>query len=312
MTHWRRAIPTHSLRTGARTRASRRETVGSHRRRLEASRREATVGSWRGARRAAGCTHGRGRGWRVVGHNKTGRHGRDGDLDVVLLRLRSERALRSVTVTLALAVLLESVLDRDLLVHEELAVHVLDRIVGGFERGVGDESIALADVGVVARDLGRSDQRAEAREGLEEHLLLHHGVQVSNEQLSSNSCATAQSRSFSSSSTLVCARLVDANRLAPEANLIHDLDGVVGIFLGRKLDEAIALVSLGDAVFREVNVDDGSGLYHQFPDNRIGCLLGEIADVDRAVLVLFPVGGQRITFGLHFGDGFVTVPMLCA
>ena len=35
-------------------------------------------------------------------------------------------------------------------------------------------------------------------------------------------------------------------------------------------------------------VDDGAGLEHQLPDLRVGGLLCEVADIEGAVLVLFP------------------------
>jgi hypothetical protein len=163
--------------------------------------------------------------------------------------LGGEGALCLVAVALALAVLLESVLHRDLLVHQELAVHVRDRVVRGVEGSVRDETIALAEVRFVAGDLGRRHQRAEAREGLEEHFLFHERVQVADEQLCSHARAASQStRALGSSTTSVGAGLVDSNRFTPEADLVHDLDGIVGVFLGCELDEAVALVGLRDSV----------------------------------------------------------------
>jgi hypothetical protein len=185
-----------------------------------------------------------------------------------------------VSVTLALAVLLESVLHCDLPVVQELAVHVRDRIVRGVEGRVRDEAVAFAEVRLVAGDLGRRHQRAEAREGLEQHFLFHHGVQVADEQLCSHACAASQAaRALGSSAASVGAGLVDSDRLAPEADLVHDLDGIVGVFLGSELDEAVALVGLRDTVFGEVDVDDGSGLEHQLPDLRICGLFREVADI---------------------------------
>ena len=73
---------------------------------------------------------------------------------IVLARLRCQETLRARAVPLALAVLLECVLDGDGLVHEELAVHGLDRGVRGFEVGEGDEAVALGGAGAgVAGDL---------------------------------------------------------------------------------------------------------------------------------------------------------------
>lgn len=54
---------------------------------------------------------------------------------------------------LTLAVLLVGVLDGDFLVHEVLAVHVGNGGIRVFERGEGDEAVALGKIGLVASDL---------------------------------------------------------------------------------------------------------------------------------------------------------------
>jgi hypothetical protein len=250
--------------------------------------RVVVVGSLRRAGRRAGV-HGCGCGGGVSRHHEAGGHGRDGDFDVVLLRLGGEGALCLVAVALALAVLFESVLHRDLLVHQELAVHIRDRVVRGVKGRVRDEAVAFAEIGLVAGDFGRRDQRAEARKGLEQHFLLHHGVQVADEQLCSHAGAASQpARALGASVASVGAGLVHSDWFSPDADLVHDLDGIVGVLLGAELDEAVALVGLCDAVFGQVDVDDGAGLQHQLPDLGICGLLGEVADVEGAVLVLFP------------------------
>lgn len=66
-----------------------------------------------------------------------------GDLDVVFPRLGGEESLRLVAVTLALAVFLVGVLNRDFLVHEVLTVHGFDGFIGGFEGVVGDEAVTF-------------------------------------------------------------------------------------------------------------------------------------------------------------------------
>lgn len=55
--------------------------------------------------------------------------------------------------SLALAILLVGILDRDLLVHEVLTVHIGDGIVRSIEGGKGEESVTLGVVGLVAGDL---------------------------------------------------------------------------------------------------------------------------------------------------------------
>lgn len=74
-------------------------------------------------------------------------------LDVVFTTGSSKGTLCSISVTLSFAIFLEGVLDGDFLVHEVLAVHVCDGVVGCFKGGEGNETVALAEVCVVAGDL---------------------------------------------------------------------------------------------------------------------------------------------------------------
>lgn len=72
----------------------------------------------------------------------------------VLLRLRREHTLRLRAVPLALAVLLERILHRHLLAAQELAVEVLDRLVGRVKVVEADKAKALGLAGSgIARDL---------------------------------------------------------------------------------------------------------------------------------------------------------------
>lgn len=101
----------------------------------------------------------------------------------MFLGLRSQHTLSFVTVTFAFAVFLVGILHGDVFVHEVLAVHVRDGVVGGFEVGVGDESIAFREAGFISRDLGRRDQGAETREGVVEGFFVDKRVEVADEQL---------------------------------------------------------------------------------------------------------------------------------
>lgn len=67
----------------------------------------------------------------------------DGRLDIVFPSLRCEHTFGFITVSLAFAIFLVRVLDRDFFVHEILTVHVGDCFVRGLEIGKGDEAIAL-------------------------------------------------------------------------------------------------------------------------------------------------------------------------
>jgi len=143
---------------------------------------------WRAAahRRALRHAHGGGalrdRGARQA--QQLRRHGLLLGDDAVGLGLGGQHALRGVAVALALAVLLVGVLDADVLVHEVLAVHVRDGVIGGLEVGVGHEAVVLREAVLgVARDLGRGDERAEAREGVVEGLFVDERVEVADEEV---------------------------------------------------------------------------------------------------------------------------------
>lgn len=67
--------------------------------------------------------------------------------------LIGQHAFSLVSMSFSFAVFLVGVLDGDFLVHKVLAVHVGDRIIGGFEVGKGYEPVAFGEVVVVSSDL---------------------------------------------------------------------------------------------------------------------------------------------------------------
>lgn len=108
------------------------------------------------------------------------------DGDIVLLRLSSKHTLCFVSMPLSLAVFLVGVLDANILVHEVLAIHVVDGIVTGIETAVADETVSLAQPIIVSCHLRGCDQVAKATEGIVEDLFVDHGIQVSNKELRTN------------------------------------------------------------------------------------------------------------------------------
>jgi hypothetical protein len=92
-------------------------------------------------RRIARDGHGRSS---AESHSHGGGRGSGSDWkSVVFARLGSEKALGGRSVSLALSVLLESVLDRDSLVHQKLAVHGFHCSVGGLKIGIGYEPVSF-------------------------------------------------------------------------------------------------------------------------------------------------------------------------
>lgn len=59
--------------------------------------------------------------------------------------------------------------------------------------------------------------------------------------------------------------LINANGLPIQTDTVHDARGILGVLFADELDKTIALVSLSNPVFREMDVDDAAGLEHEFP-----------------------------------------------
>lgn len=89
-----------------------------------------------------------------------------------------------------------------------------------------------------------------------QHLFCNHWVKIAHKQLRTNLDRLL----------LVRGRLVYADGLPVEADLVHNSSSIFGVLLADEFDEPIALMGLGDAVFGEMNVDNAAGLEHQFPD----------------------------------------------
>jgi hypothetical protein len=121
-------------------------------------------------------------------------------------------------------------------------------------------------------------ERAKPAECVVQCLLVHHGVQIPDEELGADFDALL----------LVGRSLVDADGLAEEAHLVHDFGGIFGVFFCLELDEAIALMGLGDSVFRQMDVNDATSLEHELPYQWIGNALVEIPNIDGGFFILLP------------------------
>lgn len=126
--------------------------------------------------------------------------------------------------------------------------------------------------------LGRTQEGSKAAEGVVEGLFVDHGIEVSNEELSTDlDCLL-----------FVGGGLVNANGFSVETYAIGDLGRIFGIFLSLELDEAVALVRTVDAINGKVNALDAAKLGHQLCDEGYGDTLIEIADIASGFLVLLP------------------------
>ena len=140
-----------------------------------------------------------------------------------------QQPFRCGSVALAFSILFKCVRNRDGAVAEILAVHGLDGRVRGLERGIVNEGESLGVSGLrVSLDLGRGEDDAEGRESVVEKFLVDFRIQVSYEDVGSDVQVL-----------LVGGGLVDADGLAVQLDHVHDFDGVVGVFFGEKLNEAV-------------------------------------------------------------------------
>lgn len=160
-----------------------------HRRRGKPNRRSWRRNAGRHGRIEASGSHGRrwdGRRWRLGSRGgclkETWWHGLAFDRDIVLLCLGGKHPFGFVSVALSFAVLLVSVLHADIFIHEKLAVHVVDGIVASLEAAIADKTVSLAQSVIVSGDLGWGDEGSESAECVVENLLVHHGIEVSDEK----------------------------------------------------------------------------------------------------------------------------------
>ena len=176
---------------------------------------------------------------------------------------------------LALRVLLDGVGARDRAVAEELAFIFLDRRVRRLERLEGHEAEAARVARLaVAHDLRRGDDDAKGGEGVVQQLLVDLGVEVADEDVGAHI-----------EHLLVARRLVDADRLAEHLHHVEHLDRVLRVLLALELDEAEAHVHLRQLVLRHVHVHHRPALHAQLPEQRLGHLRVEVADVAGGLLV---------------------------
>lgn len=149
-------------------------------------------------------------------------------------------------------ILLVCVLHRDLLVHQKLPVHICNRRVTSLEIREGHKSIPFSQITRVPRQLWRGHQSAKSAESIKQHTFINPRVEVTNPHLGPHFNRLL----------FIGGGLVDANGFPEQPHLVHDFCGVFGVGFCGVLDEAVALVGLGDAVFGEVDVGDAAGLEH--------------------------------------------------
>lgn len=113
-----------------------------------------------------------------------------------------------------------------------------------------------------------------------ERLLVHHGVEVTDEQLGADFDIPL----------LVRGCLVNAYAGAIESDVVHDLGRIVGLFLGMVFDEAEALMLAVDTIDGHVDITHAASVEHQLMENAGRDALMEVTAIDRGFLVLFPGG----------------------
>lgn len=204
------------------------------------------------------------------------------------LGLFCKHTLCFVSMSLAFSVLLVRVLHRDLLVHHVLAVHAGDSGIGRFEVAIGNETVSLGHVVVIARDLWRIDQWSELAEGVIQRLLVHHLVEVANEQLCANLDVLL----------LICGCLVHSYAVAVKLDVVHDFRRVICLLFCVELDKSETLVLAVDAIHGHVDIAHAASIKHKLVQYTRSYALMEVTHIDGGFLVLFPVTGAG---SRHYG-----------
>lgn len=224
----------------------------------------------------------------LLRHDQGCWHSRNCHLNTILDSMCSKCTLRLISMLLTLAVLLVCILYLDLLASQVLSVHVFHSAITSLEGGVADEAESLAETALVASDLWWGQEWSEAREGFVEGTLVNHGVETADKELGADAGWSSGCDTILVDCSLVCVGLVEADWLAVEADIVHDVDCICCIPLTGELYESITLVLLAHAVFWHMQAGDWSTLEHKLVDDFILGFFSDVADVQSAVFVLLP------------------------
>jgi hypothetical protein len=177
----------------------------------------------------------------------------------VLLCGRGDGTFGGVTMSFAFSVLLVRELYSDFLVHEVLAVHVLDGGICAFEVDVGNETIAFASEFVIASDFRCAGEETKPGKCVVKDFFIRHLIEIADEEFCARALGATRSAIFST--TFVGIGLVDSDGLPVHSDSIQNVASIFGILLTAELHEAITLNCLRYAILWEMNTNDRPGLY---------------------------------------------------
>ena len=125
------------------------------------------------------------------------------------------------------------------------------------------------------------DNEAKVAESFVEHFLVNLRIKITDKEIGANILGSFILRGF-----------IDFDGFTEHFDHMHDLDGIIGIILTFELNKAVSLVLIGDFISGKMNVNNGSALNKEFPEETLSDFLIKIADVDGSLLVAFVERGD--------------------
>lgn len=125
------------------------------------------------------------------------------------------------------------------------------------------------------------DDEAKVTESFVEHFLVNLRIEITDKEIGANVLGS-----------FILRGLIDFDGFAEHFDHVHDFDRIIGVVLTFELNKAVALMLIGDFISGKMNVNDGSALNKEFPEETLSDFLIEIADIDGSLLVAFVERGD--------------------
>ena len=149
---------------------------------------------------------------------------------------------------------LHGVVNFDLSTWKILPIHLSNSNIRAVEVVIADKAMAFAVSWFwIPRYFG-TNNHTKIAESLVQQFLVHIRVQIANEDVSPNILGSFVLWSF-----------VDFERFSVQLNHMHDLDGIVCIFLTFELNKTVPLMLIGNLVSGDVDINNRTTLRKQLP-----------------------------------------------
>lgn len=149
---------------------------------------------------------------------------------------------------------LHGVVNFDLSTWKILPIHLSNCNIWAVEVVIADKAVAFAvSCFWIPRYFG-TDNHTKIAESLVQQFLVHFWVQIADKDVSPNILGSFVLWSF-----------IDFQRLSVQLDHMHNLDGIVCIFLTFELNETVALMLIGDLIPGDVDIYNRTTLRKKLP-----------------------------------------------